>query len=183
LTVKLLIFLYTCLFAFFETSYHNYFLVRQLLISRKSVSQWASYSPIFNPLCRVISKEQHEKYLYNNPAIMENMECLIVITCTPANNLKVGVLLDHIASLCSVSLPALLTFEAIFQAKNNVRSTPASTVLAQVSCRSHNTHTTNRHLCSSGERNGAQRRTKVSSGKTMMQALGLLWFAKKHISG
>ena len=118
-----------------------------------------------------------------NPAIMKNTECLIVKTCTPANNLKVGVLLDHIASLCSVSLPVLLTFEAIFQAKNNVRSTPASTALAQVSCRSHNMHNANCHLCSSGERNGAQRRTKVNSGKTMMQALGLLWLAKKHISG
>jgi len=44
---------------------HNCFLTCQLLISGKSVSQYSSYLPIFNPLHNVISKEQHEKYLYN----------------------------------------------------------------------------------------------------------------------
>ena len=38
------------------------------------------------------------------------------------------------------------------------------------------------HLRSSGERNGAQRRTKVSFGRTMMQALELLRLVKRHVS-
>ena len=41
----------------------------------------------------------------------------------------------------------------------------------------------NRYLRSSGERNGEQRRTKVSFGRTMMQALELQRLAKRHISG
>ena len=41
-------------------------------------------------------------------------------------------------------------------------------------------HTANRHL---GERNGAQRRTKVSFDRTMTQALELPWVAKEHILG
>jgi len=56
----------------------------------------------------------------------------------------------------------------------------ASTALAQVPHRSHSACTVNCHLCGSGERNGAQRRTKVSF---MMQALELLRLAKRHISG
>jgi len=44
-------------------------------------------------------------------------------------------------------------------------------------------HTANRHLHSSGERNGAQRRTKVSFGKTMMQAFELLQLTKRNILG
>jgi len=72
---------------------------------------------------------------------------------------------------------------AMFQARNNVRSAPASSALTLVSHRSHNVRTTNRHPCSKGERNGVQRRTKVSFGRTMMRALELLWLAKKHIPG
>ena len=41
----------------------------------------------------------------------------------------------------------------------------------------------NRHLRSSGERNGEQRRTKVSFGRTMIQALELQRLAKRHILG
>jgi len=43
--------------------------------------------------------------------------------------------------------------------------------------------TTNRHLHGSGERNGEQRRTKVSFGRTMIRALELQRLAKRHISG
>jgi len=42
---------------------------------------------------------------------------------------------------------------------------------------------TNRHLRSSGERNGEQRRTKVSFGRTMIKALELQRLVKRHISG
>jgi len=57
---------------------------------------------------------------------------------------------------------------------NDVRSTSASTTLAEVSHQSHYACTENCYLRGSEERNGAQRRTKVSFGKTMMQALELL---------
>ena len=41
----------------------------------------------------------------------------------------------------------------------------------------------NTHQHSSRERNGAQWRTKVGFGRTMMQALELPWLVKKHILG
>jgi len=43
--------------------------------------------------------------------------------------------------------------------------------------------TANRHLRNSQERNGEQRRTKISFGRTMIQALKLQRLAKRHISG
>ena len=57
----------------------------------------------------------------------------------------------------------LLALWATFQLKNNIRSAPASTALTLASHQSHNTHTTNRHLYGSGEKNGEQRRTKVNN--------------------
>jgi len=102
------------------------------------------------------------------------MERLIVKACDPVIDLKVGVPLDHSVSLCFVSLPAFRTLWVTFQAKNNVRSASASTVPTQVSHRSHNSYTANHHLYNSGERTGAQRRTKLSFGRTMMQTLELL---------
>jgi len=39
------------------------------------------------------------------------------------------------------------------------------------------------YVCGSGNRNGVQRRTKVSFSKTMMQALKLQQLVKRHISG
>jgi len=92
--------------------------------------------------------------------------------------LKVGVSLDHGVTLHFVLLPVLWTLRATIQAKNTVRSASASTALAQVSHQSHNTRTANCHLRGSGERNRAQRRTKVNFGRTMMQALELLQLAK-----
>ena len=47
--------------------------------------------------------------------------------------------------------------------------------------KSNNALTANYHLCSSGERNTAQRRTMINIGRTMMQALELLQLAKRHI--
>jgi len=38
-------------------------------------------------------------------------------------------------------------------------------------------------ILGSGEKNGEQRRAKVSFGRTMMQALELLRLAKRHVSG
>jgi len=90
---------------------------------------------------------------------MENTESSIVKVCVPVIIFKAGVSLDHGVSFHFILLPALQTLWIPFQAKNNLRSASAST--AQVLHRSHNTHTSNRHLCGSGEKNGAQRRTKV----------------------
>ena len=97
-----------------------------------------------------------------NPAITENMESSIVEASTPIINLKVGVSLDHCASLCFVSLPVLQTLQEKFQEKNSIKSASTNTALAQVLHQSHNAHTANRHLRGSEEINGAQRRTKVS---------------------
>ena len=47
----------------------------------------------------------------------------------------------------------------------------------------YNTRTTNHHLCGSKERNGAQKRSKVSIGRTLMQAKQQLQLAKRHIRG
>ena len=64
-------------------------------------------------------------------------------------------------------------------AKNSIRNTPASTALTQVLHQSHNVCTANLHLCSNGERNGAQRKkNKVSFGRTMIQVLELLRWQK-----
>ena len=68
------------------------------------------------------------------------------------------------------------------QTKNNVNSASASSALTLISHRSYSTHTANRHLCGSGERNAKQRRPNVSFGKTMMQTLELQWLVKRHVS-
>ena len=87
-----------------------------------------------------------------NPAITENTECLIIKAHLSLINLKVGVLLDHDALLCFISLLALGTCWATFQAQNNVKSVPASSALTLVSHRSHNACTANHYLRDSGER-------------------------------
>ena len=153
----------------------------QLLISGKPISQYASYSLIFSPLRSVIyiNGEQHDKHLYNQSSNYS----LIVKAHASFINLKVGVTLDCNVSLRFVLLPALRILWAAFQAKNNVRNAPASSALTLVSYLGHNTHAANHHLCSSGERNGAQSRTKVSFGRTMMQALELLQLEKDMSQG
>ena len=61
------------------------------------------------------------------------MKCLIVKVRTPVVNLKVDVF---------VHMPlALRTLWATFQVKNNVRSAPASTALAQILHKSYNVRT------------------------------------------
>ena len=69
------------------------------------------------------------------------------------------------------SLLALRTPWASFQVKNNISVSTALTLVLHM-C------TVNRHLHGSGERNGEQGRTKVSFGRTMMQALEVLWLVK-----
>ena len=45
-----------------------------------------------------------------NPAIMKNMECMIVTVCTPIIDIRVGVSPKHTVLLHFVSLLALRTF-------------------------------------------------------------------------
>jgi len=62
-------------------------------------------------------------------------------------------------------------------------NTSAITAIVKASMKPSSGATANRHLCDSEERNGEQRRTKVSFGRTMMRALKLRQLAKRHISG
>ena len=118
-----------------------------------------------------------------NPAITENTECTIIKAQCPSYWNKSGyfALTQWIIMLCFTSSSSNVWLP--FQAKNNIRIPPACTALTLVSHRSHNVHTTNRHLCGKGERNGILRRKKISFGRTMMWALELLQLAKRHISG
>ena len=118
-----------------------------------------------------------------NLAINENMGCSIVKVHTSLIDLKVGVSLDHGVLLRFILLLAVRTCWATFQAKNNLRSALANSSLTLVSHRSHNTRTANRHLRAKGERNGVQRRTNISFGRAMMQALEPLRLAERHILG
>ena len=68
-------------------------------------------------------------------------------------------------------LLAIRTCYATLHEKNNIRSAPASYSHTVVLHWSHKVHTTNHHLCTKGERNGVQRRTKVFFGKTTMWAV------------
>jgi len=68
--------------------------------------------------------------------------------------------------------------------KNKVRSTPASSALALVLHQSYNVRLENcRLLHGSGERDGAQRRTKVSFRRIRMEALELLQLMNRNVSG
>jgi len=107
------------------------------------------------------------------------MECSIVKAHTSFIDFKMDMLLGH----GFVSLLVVRICWTAFQAKNSVWSAPAGSALTLVSHWRHNARTANRHLCAKGERNGAQRRTKVIFGKTIMWALELLRLVKRHITG
>ena len=62
-------------------------------------------------------------------------------------------------------------------------NTTAITAVTKSSVKPRSSATANRHLRSSGEKNGEQRRTKVKLGRTMMRGLELQRLAKRHISG
>ena len=81
--------------------------------------------------------------------------------------------------------PLFHTCCLIFQAKNDVRSAPASNAVPKfrteaITCIPQ--IVTFKGTCR-GERNGAQRRTKMSFGRTMMQALQQLQLVKRHVTG
>ena len=62
-------------------------------------------------------------------------------------------------------------------------ATSAITAETKSYMKSRSDATTSRHLRDSGERNGEQKRTKESFGRTMIRALELQRLAKRHISG
>ena len=62
-------------------------------------------------------------------------------------------------------------------------NTSAITAVTKSSMKPQSGATSNCHLRGSEERNGEQKRTKVSFGSTMMRALKLQRLAKRHISG
>jgi len=78
-----------------------------------------------------------------NPAIMKNKKRLIIKAHASFIDLKVGVSLNHGASLCFV---LLLAFGQHSKQRINVRSAPANSALTLVSHQSHNAHTANCHL-------------------------------------
>jgi len=94
----------------------------------------------------------------------------------------VGVLLNHGASLCFVSLVAFQTCLATFQAKNNVRSAPASSTLTLVLHQSHNARTTNHHQHNSGQRNIWSSKENKDKLWENHVALELLQLVKMHIT-
>ena len=93
-----------------------------------------------------------------NPTITENTEFSIIKVHALFINLKVDVSLDHNVSLASFHFQLSEYFgQHSKQAKNNLRSTPASSALTLVSHQSHSVCAANHHLRGSGERNEAQR--------------------------
>ena len=69
-----------------------------LLISGKSISQYASYSAHY--IHRIINREQHEKYLYNQSSHYRKYKMHNHLSVCPiAVNLRVGVSLYHVVSL------------------------------------------------------------------------------------
>ena len=77
-------------------------------------------------------------------------------------------------------LLVLWTLSVTVQAKNSVTNTPVSVAK---SCTEAMMHTLQIITYEVVEKNGAQRRTKVSFVRTMMQALELVQLVKRHILG
>ena len=96
-----------------------------------------------------------------NPAITENAECLIVKACTPVINQNSGCVVQ---SRCITMLHFQL-LRTLLVAKNSIRRALLTLHLPSLSLKPYGAYTTNHHLCSSGERNGAQMRTKESFGR------------------
>ena len=74
-------------------------------------------------------------------------------------------------------------FTERFKQKDSVLNTSVITAVTKSSMKPQSGATANCHLHGSEERNGEQRRIKISFGRTMMRALKLQRLAKRHISG
>jgi len=128
------------------------------------------------PFHSAIDRGEHEKYLFLS--LYGNTENLLVAACTPgsiSHSKKVK------GRLCFVF--SVVQHFAGFKQKNSMLNTSAITAVIKVSMKPRSGATANHHLRGSQERNGEQRRTKVSFGRTMILALKLQRLAKRHISG
>ena len=72
--------------------------------------------------------------------------------------------------MVTLRFQSCLTYR-MFKQKDSVLNTSAISVVTKSSMKPRSGTTTNHHLHGSGERNGDQRKTKVSFGRTMMRAL------------
>jgi len=129
--------------------------------------QYASYSPIFRVLHCVINAQQHERHLYHQFSHYK-IYGMIGHQCAYLNYglEKVGTQTVYHYALFPATSNIRVT---LLRVKNSIRSAPASIALTQVSHWSHDAHTANYYLSGSelsGERVGAQRRTKISFGRT-----------------
>ena len=77
----------------------------------------------------------------------------------------------------NIRLQCVLPFYKLFKQKDSVINTSATIEVTKSSIKPQSSTTTNHHLRGSGERNGEQRRTKVSFGRSMTRALELV---KRH---
>jgi len=75
----------------------------------------------------------------------------------------------------------VLQFTEQCKQKDSVLKTSAITAVTKSYMKPQSGATANRHLRGSGERNGKQRRTKVSFGRTMIRALELQRLVKRYI--
>ena len=120
-----------------------------------------SSSNIFHLATGIIDTYCHSiVFSPHTTTLLSLMECATrPVSCRSYLNSKAMLILSGCVALlwCIITLrftSSSLNVWLTFQAKNNVRSTPASTALLH---QSHNAHTTNCHLCSKGEMNGLQR--------------------------
>jgi len=113
---------------------------------------------MFTPLHSVIDREEHEKYLI-----------LPLWTINEKTKGWLRFVFQH--------------FTELFKQKDRVINTSAITAVTKSSMKPWSGATANCHLHGSGERNGEQRRTKVSFGITMMRTLEQLQLVKRHIWG
>ena len=153
----------------------------QMLIGKESISQYASYSVFtdFQPITQRYKQKIGWKAALQSIQPLQKMQSFWSLR--RALQLKLWVCHSMVVYY-SALFPATSNTYGNIPSKNNIRSASASTTLTQVLHRSLIIHTANCHLRRSGERNGTQKRTKVSFCSTTMQALELLQLAKRHIS-
>ena len=142
-------------------------------------NQLASILRIHTFSAHYANREQHGSISPINPAITENTDGTIVKACTPVNNIKVGVAVA--LTLCFVLLPGLQTFG--YHSKQRIALQAPLLALRLPKSLTKAIARIPQIVTCKGERNGIQRRTKVSFVRTMMQAMELLRLAKRHISG
>ena len=118
-----------------------------------------------------------------NPAIMENTDGTIVKAHTPVIDIKVGVSPRHSVSLRFVLLPGLRTFG--YHSKQRIMLKVPLLALHLPKSHTEAIMHVPQIVTYTVREKGMEykKRTKVSFGGTMMQALELLWLVKKHISG